>query len=439
MAIIGLTRDKEGQPIVRQAVTHKLVIGRGPKSAGNDSVAPKKLDHIAFMKKSPDGKWVDDAELTDHYRQQSGGKPMAVRIVLFDNELETVFPHAMKAFMKRGLWCVGDGDEAQRRNLGKDNKEWGPLQPFKGPCANGGCPFVEQKKCKPTGTLYFSLVDFLKLGSLCKVQTTSYQSILQINSALHTLTHMTGGVIRGIPMKLFVQPDQSKFMQEGQLRTGNKFVWGLEVSANDMRDLTKQLTEGPREMYQMRQLSMGTVIEAEEEDEEELADEITGEFYEPSESAKPDDAQTPSGGSGPVTGSSNGKHPAASVRDTVDELDLETRADALMTQMAMGNKAQRTAEIGKHRGKMKEFVEQLEQRLGASKKTANHEPAKEETPDPAPQNSAKEKVKKASEARQQQRSEERNERNRQREAEEPEFIQQDDVEPGGKPQGGFEW
>jgi soluble cytochrome b562 len=369
MAIVGITVDKEGAPIVRQAVTHKLVIGRGPKSKGNDSNAPKQLDYIAFMKKDSTGEWVDDAELTEHYRQQCNGKVTEVKIVLFDNEIETVFPHERKAFVRRGMWCHGNGEKAERRDLGEGNKEWGPFKPFPGPCANGGCPF-SGNKCKPMGTLHFSLVDFLKLGSLCKVQTTSYQSVLQIFSALETLRHMTGGVIRGIPMKLFIQPDRAKYMQGTELKTGSKFVWGLEVSAHDMREMTKQLTEGPRQMYELRQLAMGTVIEPEEESEQGLAEEVIDEFGYEGESLHGTEGDKPAASATDATPATNAtrKPSPQPEQQSLDESALEDKAHELMTMMALGNRAFRDAEIGKYRGRMQELVAALEEKRKKSQK-----------------------------------------------------------------------
>src|SRR6185437_12662998 len=194
MPIVGVTVDKEGAPIVRQTVTHKLAIGLGPNTPANTANYPKKLDRIAFMKKNAEGKWVFDQELEEHYKRTCGGPPRSLKIVLFDNDIEKVFPTSMKAYKARGCWCRGDGEKAERRDLDKGEREFKPYTP----CANHGCPLPEKKECKPMGSLYFSLVDFLKLGSVCKVTTTSWQSIAQIHGALATLQRMTGGVLMGI-------------------------------------------------------------------------------------------------------------------------------------------------------------------------------------------------------------------------------------------------
>jgi hypothetical protein len=338
MGIVGVTQDKHGAPIIRQAVTHKLAIGLGPGVEGNTSNAPKKLDHIAFLKKNMDGKWVKDSELSDHYRKQSGGNPHSLKIVLFDNDLEKVFPSSMKAYKARGCWCKGDGEKAERRDLGKDGKAWGPFKPFDGPCANGGCPLPGNKQCKPVGTLYFSLVDFLKLGSVCKVQTTSWQSVAQIHGALATLQRMTGGILMGIPIKLFMQPDRASYMQNGEAKTGSKFVWGLEVAANDLQEMRRQLTDGPRAFHEIRQLAAGTVIEAEEEDEEDVAEEVIAEFdYDAGD-----------------------KEPAAEPEHPADSQADIDRIHELLTAMGK-NQAQRDAEIGKHKGKIAEYRSQVEE------------------------------------------------------------------------------
>jgi hypothetical protein len=404
MGIVGITEDKDGLPIIRQAVTHKLVIGRGPNSAGNPTKAPKKLDHIAFMRKNHDGVWVDDVELTDFYKQQAGGAVRSLKIVLFDNDLEKVFKSDYMAWVKRGVWCKGNGEVAERRGTVEElrAKKWPAFVPFTGPCANGGCPFPEEKKCKPMGTLYFSLMDHIKLGSVCKVQTTGKQSIAQIYGALMTLKRMTGDVIMGIPINLFVQPDRALYIENGEARTGSKFVWGLEVTARDFQEMRRQLTDGPREFHQIRQITQGTIIEADEEEETDVAEEVTEEFgYDQEEdsaghpqSDNPAPAASGAAGEKRQAGSSASRSsdaPAGSAKSQPQQqpLDLEERADALMTQMGMGNRAYRDAQLGKNRDRMKEFVQELEQRKASAEKGA---PSSGEKSDPAKAEAEKEEA-----------------------------------------------
>jgi len=273
--IKGITHDENGNPKVRRSVTTKLAIGLAPGKSGG---GPKKLDHIAFLKKEYVDReiiWVEDRRLTEHY-SQDGKQCRELWITFLDDDIEQVFPTSYGAYVTRGRWCRGDGETAQRRP--NHDKEWNDFQPYKGPCANGGCPFAENGKCKPNGTLYFFLQDFPTLGSLCKLQTTGYQSIAQISSALQDLRAVTGGRLMGVSAKLFVHPDKTVYEQNGQTKTGTKWVWGLQLAAADLRDMGAKMLEATRTFTQIKGELSGRVLEIDEQ-EEEVAAEMTAEFY----------------------------------------------------------------------------------------------------------------------------------------------------------------
>jgi predicted hydrocarbon binding protein len=323
--IKGITHDLEGRPKVRRSVTTKLAIGLPPEGSRN---YPTKLDHIAFLKKVYEGKeikWVTDEDLTKHYKEQTGNDLVrSLWITFLDDDIETVFPTKWGAYVTRGLFCRGDGETAERRP--NFEKQWNPFEPFKGKCANGGCPLAENGACKPNGTLYFFLQDFPKLGSLCKLQTTGWQSIQQIYSALQDLRAVTGGRLLGVSARLFIHPDKTVFESNGKTQTGMKWCWGLELAAADLAGMGTKLLEAAHTFRTIKGELTGRVLEVEEDDAE-VAQEMTSEFYPPTSSAP---APTP-----------------ATTATVIDALAQKAKddIDGLLTEIGM-NQANRLAIYG---------------------------------------------------------------------------------------------
>lgn len=335
MSIIGITHDESGNAKVRRSVTTKLAIGLPPEGSRN---YPTKLDHIAFLKKvylNKEIKWVPDEQLTNHY----GNDCRELWVTFFDDDIETVFPTAYRAYVTRGCWCRGDGAKAERRL--NHEKEWNDFVPYGGKCANNGCPVAANGGCKPNGTLYFFLQDFPKLGSLCKLQTTGYQSIAQLYSALQDLRAVTGGRLMGVSAKLFVHPDKTVFESQGKTQTGMKWVWGLELAAADLKDMGSKMLEGTRTFREIKGELAGRVLEI-DEDEQEVAQEMRSEFY--------PDQEKP-------------RLPAAAI-------EADPRVDQLLVDEIHGhltsvgiNQANRTAIIGANQPRLKAANDDIKQIL----------------------------------------------------------------------------
>jgi hypothetical protein len=333
MAIVGITHEKDGSARVTRTVTTKVAIGLPPRD-GSDH--PQRLDHFVFLKKQMNGQkiaWVEDKELTEHYSKQSadagrGDKCREFWVTFLDDEPEQIFKTEYAAFVQRGRWCHGDGEKALRRNLGRDRDQWGDFEPFKGPCANNGCPLIENGTCAPSGDLYFMLADYPTLGTICRIHTSSYTSIRQIHSALLDLQKVTGGRLTGIHAKLFVAPDRNTYNG----KTGIKWVLGLQLKAADLVQFADRMLETARTFALIKGQLGGRVLEI-EEDEEERGPEIEAEFY----PAAREDA--------PVV---------------VDPDDPAARAqcDALLKQQGL-NEAQRQMRLGQWQGKLPQLLEKL--------------------------------------------------------------------------------
>jgi hypothetical protein len=268
--IIGVTHDVDGRVVQRLSVSTKLAIGLPPNGNRNH---PTKLDHFVFLRKNRTAKgveWEPDPELTKQY----GSDCREVRIMLIDDDIENIFPTSYAWWTEVERRCWGDGERATRRT-----PESRGGQPWK-PCGNG-CPELVSGQCKPSGDLRFMLADFPRLGSICRIHTSSYRSIRQIHSALQEIQSLTGGHLAGLTAKLVVRPEQTAYFDPKERRKKSTTIWALslEVEGKDMRRLAANLTENARVFVETRRLlGEGRVLEV-AEDEADQASELTPEFY----------------------------------------------------------------------------------------------------------------------------------------------------------------
>lgn len=269
--IIGVTHDQDGRVVQRLSVSTKVSIGLPPNGDRNH---PTKLDHFAFLRKKKTSRgveWEPDPELAEHY----GTECRELHIMLIDDDIENVFPSSYAWWTATERKCWGDGTSATRRTAEKPGG--GPWTP----CGTA-CPELASGVCKPSGDLRFVLADFPRLGSVCRIHTSSYRSIRQIHSALQEIQTFTGGRLAGITGKLVVRPEEITYFDRKEKRKKTTSVWvlSLEVEGEDMRKLIANLTENARLFAETRKLlgPGGKVVEV-VEDEQEQAPEINGEFY----------------------------------------------------------------------------------------------------------------------------------------------------------------
>jgi hypothetical protein len=289
--IIGVTHDQDGRVVQRLSVSTKVSIGLPPNGDRNH---PTKLDHFVFLRKKKTTRgveWEPDPELTEHY----GAECRELHIMLIDDDTENVFPSSYAWWTVTERKCCGDGTSATRRTTAKPGGEpWAP-------CGTG-CPELASGLCKPSGDLRFVLADFPRLGSVCRIHTSSYRSIRQIHSALQEIQTFTGGRLAGITGKLVVRPEEITYFDRKEKRKKTTSVWvlSLEVEGDDMRKLIANLTENARLFAETRKLlgPAGKVLEVVEE-EQEQAPEINGEFY------------PPANGSSAADGNGNGSRAAS--------------------------------------------------------------------------------------------------------------------------------
>jgi len=272
MAILGLTVTETGEAIQRLAVTTKVAIGETKLSAKGDKY-PTKLDHFIFLRKSNKLEWEPDPDLMKHYGTTCRQFP----IILLDDETENVFRTEYAWWKTTEKKCWGDGRQATRRtDENPDGQPWTP-------CGDG-CPELDENICKPSGDLYFILADFPRLGAMCRLHTTSYRSIRQINSAIEQIRTVTGGRLAGIRCQLAVRPEKASYYdkKDKKKKTTTIFALNIELSAQGMQKLISTMTENAKLFEQTKKLlGDGRKVEYVPEDEPEVerAPDIATEFY----------------------------------------------------------------------------------------------------------------------------------------------------------------
>jgi hypothetical protein len=314
MAIVGLTVSEDGQPIQRLAVSTKVAIGE-VKMAKNGKTYPSKLDHFVFLRKGAELGWEPDPELTDVY----GTECRAFWVFFMSDDLESVFRTQLAWWTQTERKCWGDGRAATRRTeKNPDGETWSP-------CGDK-CPQFDGD-CKPSGDLYFRLVDFPRIGATCRIHTSGKRSVMQIQSALMELQGMTGGRLMGVKAKLVVRPEKTSYFDEREKKKKPTVIFALNLEHDrkeSMEQLIGNMTEYSRLFERTQKLLGGGRVVVDEDPEEELAKELHPEFYPAEEIApavqQPARASAPASEPEPAKTNGNGNgHAAAELLITKEQ------------------------------------------------------------------------------------------------------------------------
>jgi len=147
-----------------------------------------------------------------------GPQPKELDIMFPLNDIEIVFPQYMKLYGKTGLKCKGNGHTAMAMIGGNlVEKTCAPNSP-------------DCKGCKPIGTLNFLLPKVPGFG-VWQIWTSSWNSIVNLNSSIDMIKAMTGGKIAFIPLKLQLQEHSATITQEDGKQFQKKvFVMTLNIA-----------------------------------------------------------------------------------------------------------------------------------------------------------------------------------------------------------------
>jgi len=156
------------------------------------------------------------------FKEVYGEKPRELD-VMFPVEDPTKF---FSQFYRRygsstGLLCKGDGEKATQID-----RETGEMLEID--CDPMECEWAEKKHCRPVGTLQFLLYKVPGLG-IWQIDTSSYHSIVNLNSAIDFVRTLTGGKIAWIPLKLIIRP------KEVQVEGRKKVVYVMDLANEHVR------------------------------------------------------------------------------------------------------------------------------------------------------------------------------------------------------------
>lgn len=129
--------------------------------------------------------------------------PREITVMFPNDDIDMVFPHWLKAYKSScGLFCQGDGEKAKRRKMVGDRiqQEW-----VETPCTYEACPIYQAGDCAETASLHVVLPNLPGLGTV-QIDTGSKMGMLNILARLNMVQAATGGRIRGIPMRLRLDP-----------------------------------------------------------------------------------------------------------------------------------------------------------------------------------------------------------------------------------------
>ncbi len=139
-------------------------------------------------------------------QQVYGDKPRELDIMFPVNDPEKFFPQWLKRYNKsNGLICKGDGERVMMRidtETGEvfdeeDEIECNPIE----------CEWFLKKHCRQMANLMFLLPKVQGLGAY-QIDTSSYHSIVNLNSNVAFIKSLTRGTIAGIPLRLIVKPQE---------------------------------------------------------------------------------------------------------------------------------------------------------------------------------------------------------------------------------------
>lgn len=167
-----------------------------------------------------------------------GDKPRSLDVVFPTENKDQFFQQWYRRYGSgTGLMCKGDGETAVELD-----KETGELRERE--CNPDECEWAAKKHCRPIGSLLFLLPKVPGLGAW-QIDTSSYHSIVNLNSAIDFIRALTGGRIGMIPLKLVIRP------KEVQVEGKKKVVHVLDLAHEEVRlaDVMLALKQSPEQLF----------------------------------------------------------------------------------------------------------------------------------------------------------------------------------------------
>ncbi|HRR41344.1 MAG TPA: hypothetical protein P5244_08945 [Syntrophales bacterium] len=168
-----------------------------------------------------------------------GEQPTELDVMLPTNNIDEIFPCAYKYYgSSKGLKCQGDGEKAWRVNETTNEMEQ----------VECPCQFLEEGKCKQTGMLMVMLPK-VSVGGIYQVRTSSYNSIVDINSGLDYVSALVGRFAL-VPLKLRRVKTETHHDDKKQSHYTLQIIFDADIQTlNTLRSDTIRVLEHPR--YQL--------------------------------------------------------------------------------------------------------------------------------------------------------------------------------------------
>lgn len=205
-----------------------------------------------------------------------GEKPKELDVMFPTENMELAFPQYYKSYGSVGLKCKGDGEKAAMMIRGEIIEK----------TCTPGCDECKKAGCKPVGTLKVLLPKVPGFG-VWDFSTSSWNSIVNINTCIDTIRLMTGGRIAFIPLKLRYEPHMGTVYNPEKDMQFQKEVYVMSITITDTLEAfhEKYKLPDPRENPRLAAMMDGTKEFAEglkkrkaELDEQKLIASETDEF-----------------------------------------------------------------------------------------------------------------------------------------------------------------
>lgn len=256
--------------------------GKGEKQRknGKEWYRPTKYNHfkVTLRDRGTDGNYIIDRAVHDVL---ATNEPKELDIRFLFNEVSQNWQSALNAYDGRKLRCLGNGEKAFDRVLGREI-----------PCT---CPLLKQHAgdypkdivrpsgivCKPYGVLSVLLEAARTYGGYHVFRTTSWETISAITAALE-LFKSQFGILSFVPFKLVIYPRTVTYEQGGEEKQGTSY--SASVVLRESMDTAYQIAAAAREKNaEALQLTSGTytpevhqeeLTKIEQRDESDVADEF---------------------------------------------------------------------------------------------------------------------------------------------------------------------
>lgn len=172
----------------------KIHLGEKKKSSKSDNLYPSATDYFVVHEDINTPK-----EIAERFHQIYGKRPKELNIMFPLDDLEKFFPQWLKRYANGTLVCKGDGEKAIETDLKTGERK-------EIICSYRNCPYYKKKQCKEIGNLQFYVSEIP--GGVFQIDTSSFNSIVRINTDIRIIKEQNNGHIAGIPLKLILRPLQ---------------------------------------------------------------------------------------------------------------------------------------------------------------------------------------------------------------------------------------